>query len=226
MQQNAKKIIFFIIGLIAYSAISLLIPVTHGKTFWITFGISVFELCISFIVCYLCIHKKDTRVPLFEITITRYSMIYSGIQLVFNFVVMILGIVQLWIILLTNVIFIAFYLIVLLFATYTKNYESVYEKQNKDSVRNFKSIKISIETLDGKVQDYELKQAMHKLGEVIQYSDPVSSQELLIIEEKIIKHVELLENLIETEKVEEAISTCNKLIDIVDERNRMCKLYK
>lgn len=226
MQKYVKNIGLFLFGLIAYIAISLLMPVEHGKEFWVAFGISILGCGISGGICYFETQKKDKNVPLFELITIRYSVIYFGIQLVVNFSTMILGIVPLWIVLMVNIILLALYIILLRFGTYAKNYGREREEQTKNLARNFKSIGVSIQILDDKVQNHELKQAIHKLEEAVKYSDPISLNQIGGIDENIMESVRVLENLVGAGKSEEAILKCNELLNIVNERNKICKLYK
>ena len=88
------------------------------------------------------------------------------------------------------------------------------------------NFKIEVESLENKTSDSDFNKDIHKFVEKVKYSDPMSANELVDIENEIsIKYDTLKDNIL-NEKLDDAKKNLAEINDLVDKRNRMCKLNK
>ena len=67
---------------------------------------------------------------------------------------------------------------------------------------------------------------MKELKEIIEYSDPMSHDSLATLEKEISDNVSSIKNFIASKKEIEVVNYIEKIINLVNERNIKCKLYK
>ena len=75
-------------------------------------------------------------------------------------------------------------------------------------------------------EDAETKKALDAFAEALRFSDPVSSDALVDIEENLTGLVEELGNAVLDKDFEGARTLCAKASTLLADRNRMCKLNK
>jgi hypothetical protein len=77
-----------------------------------------------------------------------------------------------------------------------------------------------------KITDADLKKTLQKLSDAIRYSDPVSNPQLAELESNIEQSAALLAQELETENTPAVQNICDRMMQLLNERNRKCKLLK
>lgn len=106
--------------------------------------------------------------------------------------------------------------------------KTIEEIQVKTEQKTFyiNSLKVDAEMIAQKTDDEDIKKAYIKLSEQIRYSDPISSEELVEIEDKIKETLQLGGEYVSYGDKKEALECCDKLKLLLIERNKKCMIYK
>ena len=94
------------------------------------------------------------------------------------------------------------------------------EQKIKGKVFYIKNLQVDMEILAGAEKDAKTKKALEQLAEKIRFSDPMSNEQLAVLEDKISLAVENLKSSDDKMKIIEDLNL------LLDERNRKCKILE
>lgn len=94
------------------------------------------------------------------------------------------------------------------------------EQKVQGKVFCIKNLQVDIEILASAEKDTKTKEQLEQLAEKVRFSDPMSSEQLASLEEKISLAVENLKSSDNKLKIIEELNL------LLDERNRKCKILK
>ena len=75
-------------------------------------------------------------------------------------------------------------------------------------------------------QSFELKKECEKIYEALRYSDPMSNVALYEINEQIQRQFSSFENAVNSSDLELTIADGEELLNLIDKRNKQCRLLK
>ena len=88
------------------------------------------------------------------------------------------------------------------------------------------NFKVEVESLENKTSDEAFNKDIHKFVEKVKYSDPMSANELVDVENEISAKYSDLKESINSENLDDAKKQLAEINDLMDKRNRLCKLNK
>lgn len=228
------KIYFAIMAIIAIMFTVLAFVIPFEKKSYATFIVSYVGVLVALAVqCYVgvLVFKKSTslRSKVYGIPVIRASIIYLILQMITSVVLMITNafvLVPVFIPAIILVLLTGFAAIGVLLTVGAKSIIESIEKEEKQKTAFMNNFKIEVESLENKTSDSDFNKDIHKFVEKVKYSDPMSANELVDIENEIsIKYDTLKDNIL-NEKLDDAKKDLAEINDLVDKRNRMCKLNK
>lgn len=89
-----------------------------------------------------------------------------------------------------------------------------------------RSLQGAVSALFGYCDHPEAGKALEKLSEDLKYSDPVSSPALADAEQNLLACIQELEQAAADGETEAVLSLCRQAQALLQERNRLCRLYK
>ena len=89
-----------------------------------------------------------------------------------------------------------------------------------------KIFKLDIATIIDICEDAEVSKELNKLAEELKYSDPVSSEATEETETLLLEEIRILRSFVEADDKENALKQTRKTINLLAERNRICKAFK
>ena len=92
--------------------------------------------------------------------------------------------------------------------------------ESQEAIFFIKNLQVDMEILAGAEKDAKTKKALEQLAEKIRFSDPMSNEQLAVLEDKISLAVENLKSSDDKMKIIEDLNL------LLDERNRKCKILK
>ena len=75
-------------------------------------------------------------------------------------------------------------------------------------------------------QSYELKKECERTYDALRYSDPMSNVALSEINEQIQRQFGSFESAVNSSDLELTIAECEELLNLIDKRNKRCRLLK
>ncbi|SCW43602.1 hypothetical protein SAMN02910456_01119 [Ruminococcaceae bacterium YRB3002] len=95
-----------------------------------------------------------------------------------------------------------------------------------DKTAFIKSLRVDADSLVGKASSPTVRDMCTKVSEAIRYSDPVSNDMTAAVEKQITTKLAEFTDVVKAGDEEKVSSVGSELIDLVDERNKKCKLGK
>ena len=226
MKKCRTPIICLGIFLLVYILVVLLIPFVRNEVFWCSFVFSLIEYLVISTVVVMAIKAPNSYEKVFELVKVRYSCIFFVICTLINIFVMAYGKIPIWGAIISNAFVVSTYIVVIVIFSTLKREESVFESRLSQQIQEFKSYSVKVERFIEIAYTSELKNSLCMLLEVLKYSDPISPEQLFDLNRNINQCFNKLEELLYSEHENEAFECSKELLNLLKERNHLCKLYK
>ena len=232
MKNRFRYLIVLLIIFVLFTICYFAIPLPHVDTtvYVLEYLFMTLALLLQIYPFYVSFVKNEELTSKFYgLPLIKISLIYlltvAGLTLLFTILNMFVA-VPLWICVLTNLLVLGFGVCGFLVAeSYKEELEKV-EKQEKINTMFIDDLKANARALNNKFSYDPLKAKMKKLHDMIIYSDPISSPELLMIEDEITRKFNLLQEIYSEKEFDKLNDAIDELINLVDERNLRCKKCK
>ena len=199
MKKNSVKG-YALIGIIfiLITVVSLAIPTSKSAAFWIAYIFTVVALAAQIVLWKRAFGHKEQKSKFLGFPIVHIGIVYLVIC--------------------TAIAAIAAIFMIAADAGRTE-IEKV-EQKVQGKVFYIKNLQVDIEILASAEKDAKTKEQLEQLAEKVRFSDPMSSEQLASLEEKISLAVENLKSSGNKMKIIEELNL------LLDERNRKCKILK
>lgn len=222
-----KKIYVVITAvLLMYCSIVFIAPFPKNDVFIVSFVFTIIAILSQSAILTVAFKDADTaKSKFYGITVAKVILIYGVLQIILSFVFMsIAELTQAWIptifyILLLGIAFIG-----------TIAADSIREEIIRQDVKieadisKMRGFQSKVSAIYSVCQNNEIKPQLEKLSEDFKYSDPVSSDALMDVENRIEMLIIQLQN--STHDTVSANGIISQLTATLVERNNLCKLNK
>ena len=230
MMKNSKVrlSIVTIVLLILYNLIVFAIPFYRGKTFWVSYVFTLAGFVVGIVSAWIGFVKQpNARSKFYGFPILKIGVLYALIQIIAGFLFMALGKwIPVWIVLILCAVAMAVAIIGLVSADTVVNQINNQDNELKKNVQLMRELQSKVMQLPGLCKETEVQNAIRKLGEDFRFSDPVSSDALIQIENDLSSAVYDLQDAVTESDWTAAKQICANVSDLLKERNRQCKLNK
>ena len=222
MKKNSTKgyvilgILFVLISIIAFA-----VPTVKTATFWIAYVFTAAAFAAQIGIWKTALGKEETLKSKFlGFPIVHIGIVYAVIQVIAFAVFMFVPTLPAWSAIVVCSIIAGVSAVCMISADAGRNEIERVESKVQKKVFYIRELQADIELLADNESDATVKTALAQLAERVRYSDPMSSEQLADLENKI------------SSKVAELKATSNKLEIITelnslfDERNKKCKILK
>lgn len=210
--------------LVLYILIAFMLPFVHTATFWISFVFTLISFGVAVVSMRIAFGKsQDTRSRFYGCPIAKIGVIYSALQTVAGLAVMALAAF------ISPRIAGLFYAIALGAAILglISTEASVSQIQAQDArLKKDVSLMRALQSTVNRLALQSDNPAIRAFAEELRYSDPVSSEALIKIEQELATVVGGLEAAVTDEHMEAARQMCRKASELLAQRNHLCKLNK
>ena len=228
------KIYFAIVAILVVmvSVVAFVIP--FEKKSYATFIMSYVGILIALLaqgyVAYLIFKKSSSlKSKIYGIPVIRVSVMYLLIQFIASFVIIAINafvFVPVFVPVVVFVVLGGFAAIGILITSAAKGIIENIEKEEKQRTAFLNNFKIEVESLNNKSSDEALNKDIYKFIEKVKYSDPMSSDKIVDVENEINEKYLELKDLVLNNNIDEAKKALVEINDLMDKRNRICKLEK
>ena len=222
MKRNSVKgyvvlgIVFVVLSVIAFA-----IPTDKTATFWIAYVFTIVSFAINAFLWRLTFGKEASMKSKFlGLPVFHVGTVYLIVQIIAFFIFMFASMLPTWSAVVVCVVILGISAVCMISGEAGGDEIERVEEKVQKKVFYIQELQADIELMADHETDGTTKAALKKLAEKIRFSDPMSSEQLAGIEEKI------------SEKAAELNSTPDKadiiaeLEQLIDERNRKCKILK
>ena len=232
MKKNIKfYIIAWAILLALFNLIAFISPgwaafEKYSGSFW-TGYIFITLAFVGQLVCSLFAFKEDKKEKFF-LSLPLITLSYTGLilTLVFGTLCMLVSFLSYWVAVIICAVILAVYAIAVLKAKAAAEISSATGEKVKAKTFFTRSLTVDCENLLSKAKSEQAKAACNKVYEAVRYSDPMSSDELSSVEEKISAKISELSTAVTACDDEKITALADATVLLVKERNSKCKVLK
>ena len=227
-----KNIIRFYIGLailfVVFTVVVFVVPYFEKTTvFWIAYIFALLAMAVQLYVQPKAFARKGWRSKFYGFPIARVGVIYLIVQLILSLVFMaIAAFATLWIEIILFIIALALAVLGFTAADAMRDEIERQDIQLNKNVDTMRSLQSKVNALIGQAAGMNIESEIKKLSENFKFSDPVSSENLVEIENELYASVDLLQQAVIDGDDDNALTLCRKVNTTLAERNRLCKLGK
>lgn len=209
-----------------FNVISFVIPNEHTASFWIGYAF----ISVTFIGQIACSYKVFTDVStqkqIYGIPIIITSYIGLVASLVVGGLCMIITSLPYWVGIVACAILLAFNTLSVLKSTVAISEVVRIDNKVKSQTFFIKSLIIDADTLMKSAKSEAVKAECRRVYEAIRYSDPMSSDSLVSLESQISMNFLELNSAVEVDDAEKVKELANKVLILLEDRNKKCRLLK
>lgn len=230
-KSTAKKswIMTAMIYAIIFAVFNLLVFIIANEkngVFWMSYAF----MCLAFVIqigsMLLALRSLETETVFMGIPLASLSFYYFFAAIFVGAVFMFFQNAPFKLALLLQILIVAVYAIVAIMALMSRNAVQDVNDHLKENVQAIKTLTIDVDVFIPQVSDPALKKALRRVSETIKYSDPMSNNAVVDIEEQIMQTVNALRIYIENSNNAEAIQACKDIEVLFLQRNRLLKATK
>ena len=214
------------IVLVVYNAAAFAVPFSRRGSYWIGYGFTMLAILLSFAGACYAFREESPQSRFYSLPIPVLLWAYLLIQTAFGLAFMAFPSIPLWISAILSVLLLAVILIGLLALDAGK--ESVEKSDRNEKAKTFyiRSLQGDVETLQSSVKDPALSHSLKEVADAIRYSDPMSSDQLILLENRIQTEVQKLQEAVSDGDSEAAKAQCALLCRLLAERGSKCMHIK
>ena len=210
-----------IIGIVNLLIFTISDADARNGVFWLSYGFMMAAFAVQIVCMLLSFKRADVEAVFFGIPLASFSVFYLGAALFTGTVFMIFSAIAPFILaLVVQTILLGAFVVIAAFTVLSRDVTQHVADNVKEKVVVLKSALIDLETTRDMAADKELKSSLEKLCETVKYSDPMSTEAVAEVEERILSKVSALKTSICAEDKESAMKICRELEMLWTERNR------
>ena len=229
MRKNSVQAgIAAIVVLIVYHLIAFLVPFQKTEVFWISYVFSLIAFVVVGISVYIAFVKNSSaKSRFYGFPIARIGLYYGFFQMLVGFVFMAWGpIIPWWVAVLAFGIAMGLAILGLVGAGVVRDEIDEQDEKLQQKVSLMRSLQSKVNQMVSQCKEYAAAGAVRALADEIRYSDPVSNTALDEIEAQLVLVISELQDAIASEESSKIMWCCEKAKNVLNERNRLCKLNK
>ena len=232
MSRVTKKktgVMLGIIYLVVFAVMNMLIFFVFDEknnVFWTSYAFVCIAFAVQIISMFLAFKALEVEAVFFGIPLASLSLFYFFAAVFTGAVFMIFQGAPLKLAIALQVIILAVYVVVAIVSLLARDVAQDVSDNVKVGVTAIRTMQVDVETIMGQVTDAELKSRIRKLSETIRYSDPMSNDAVLELEEQIMQGIAELRVYCESGEKEAAMQACKETELLFVQRNKMLKATK
>ena len=210
-----------------FSVIAFVVPFQKATLiFWLAYVFGVVAIAFQLYVFKIAFSGKDVKSKFYGFPIARVGIIYLAVQIVLSFIEMVLAtLMPVWMSIILNVIIAALAVLGCIATEAMKDEIERQDVQLKKEVSNMRALQSQSSALVNQSNN-RVKAAVQDLANEFKYSDPVTCDQSVQIENELANMMSELQNAVIDNDNASVIDLCKKIAGILAERNRICKLNK
>lgn len=213
---------YALIGIIfiLITVVSLAIPTSKSAAFWIAYIFTVVALAAQIVLWKRTFGHKELTSKFLGFPIVHIGIVYLIVQIAVLFVFVFAEKLPAWSALVTCTVIAAMAAISMIAADVGRTEIERVEQKVQGKVFYIKNLQVDIEILASAEKDTKTKEQLEQLAEKVRFSDPMSSEQLEPLEERIAIAVESLKSS------DDKLEIINQLNRLIDERNKKVETLK
>lgn len=225
-RNKISGLIILAVALVVFNVIAFAIPVSRGAVFWIGYGFTLFAIIAAGAALLYAMGREGLKSKFYGLPLSNVVYTYLAAQYSLGVAEVRMPFMPAWLALILNVLVLGGFLIG--FVAVDAAVEEIKRIDVKVGQKVFylRSLQADVESVEARAGSAALKKQLQGLAEAIRYSDPMSSDQLGVIENTIQIRVMQLQESVGGDNEAEASGIVAELMQLVADRNRRAKLLK
>lgn len=225
--RRLKWIIISIIILIVFNVIAFVAPFQKTSTFWVAYTFGVIAIILELLVNQkVQASGKTIKSRFYGWSLVIVASVYMVVQIIFSVFFMAASDISSRIAVIVYVLSTALCLIGLVSVESSNEIIEQIDMNTERKVFYIKSLESGLRLTAISCTDPDTKKNISDLAEEIRFSDPMSTDELFSIEQKITEKCNEIDSAVKSCEYDAANEKCDQARKLLDDRNEKCKLLK
>ena len=211
-----------------YNVIVFVVPNENYGTesFWIGYALITASLVGNLVCSFIALNTKSNAKVFYKIPLIAISIVGIVASTIAGAFVMTVPDIETWVGVIVSFAILAIVAIVILGAKSTADIIGEIDDIVRTETSFIRGITLDAELLMSSAGNDEIKAEIKKVYEAFRFSDPMSSDALNDIEDRIQNQFNLLQEVVITENTERVSQASKDLLSLIDYRNKKCKITK
>lgn len=211
-----------------YNVIVFVVPNENYGTesFWIGYALITVALVGNLASSFIALNSKTNAKLFNNIPLITTSIVETVVSSIAGAIFIAVPGIKSWAVVVVSAIILAISAIVSIIAKSTADTVSHIDDKIKKQTSFIKGITLDAELLMSSAGNDEIKAEIKKVYEAFRFSDPMSSDALNDVEDRIQNQFNLLQEVVITENTEKVSQVSKDLLNLIDYRNKKCKISK
>ena len=211
-----------------YNVIVFVVPNENYGTesFWIGYALITASLVGNLVCSFIALNTKSNAKVFYKIPLIAISIVGIVASTIAGAFVMTVPDIETWVGVIVSFAILAIVAIVILGAKSTADIIGEIDDIVRTETSFIRDITLDAELLMSSAGNDEIKADIKKVYEAFRFSDPMSSDALNDIEDRIQNQFNLLQEVVITENTEKVSQVSKDLLNLIDYRNKKCKITK
>ena len=211
-----------------YNVIVFVVPNENYGTesFWIGYALITVALVGNLACSFIALNSKSNAKLFNNIPLITTSIVETVVSSIAGAIFIAVPGIKSWAVVVVSAIILAISAIVSVIAKSTADTVSDIDDKIKKQTSFIKGITLDAELLMSSAGNDEIKAEIKKVYEAFRFSDPMSSDALNDVEDRIQNQFNLLQEVVITENTEKVSQVSKDLLNLIDYRNKKCKISK
>ena len=196
-------------------------------TFWVSYGFTVVAFALQELILLFCLQRKASADTVFyRIPILLMGFVYLALQVIVGSIFMGLPEIKVTWAIVVQVILLAMFALVAIAASIGNNLIGKADTHVDDKVMFIRLLESDVAAMRDKVTDSDTISRLEELQELIRYSDPMSSESLALVEQKIVDMTAQLSDAVDQNNQQNTFALISQIKLLLADRNRKCMILK
>lgn len=221
-------LIIWAICFVLYNVIVFVVPNENYGTesFWIGYALITVALVGNLACSFIALNSKTNAKLFNNIPLITTSIVETVVSSIAGAVFIAVPGIKSWAVVVVSAVILAISAIVSVIAKSTADTVSDVDDKIKKQTSFIKGITLDAELLMSSAGNDEIKAEIKKVYEAFRFSDPMSSDALNDVEDRIQNQFNLLQEVVIAENTEKVSQVSKDLLNLIDYRNKKCKISK
>lgn len=216
------------IAFVVFTVVVLALPFVKNAVFWVSYLFVLLAIGVQGYAIHAAFSKDEpVTSKLYGFPVARIGFGYLVGQTIASLIFMALAaILPLWVAIVVSVVALGAAGVGLITTDAMREEILRQDAVLKKDVSAMRAMQSKGRLLVGQCEDAAMKQQLNRLAEALQYSDPVTVEATAAMEHELAELMEELQKAVVEQEFSAAAVLCQKSMDMLAERNRLCKLNK
>lgn len=212
--------------LAVYNVAAFAVPFSRKGSYWVGYGFTMLAIVLSFVGAVYAFRDEALQSRFYSLPMPALLWAYLVLQTALGFAIMAFSAIPRWLSAILSVLLVAAVLIGLIAADAGKESAEKLDQNVKTKTFYLQALQSDVEMLQSNVKDPTLSHSLKEVADAFRYSDPMSSDQLSLLENRIQAETQKLQAAVSEKNWEAAKAQCALLCRLLAERGSKCMHIK